>query len=519
MDIKWICNVSMYHKKAFVFTFFIFLCIPYNTNASIIINEIAWMGTDVSANNEWIELFNNGGSDVNIEGWILSDGINLEILFTDTLLTGTIGAGQYAMLERTDDSSADGVAFLIYTGALVNTGATLSLHNSDGSLQHSVAGGENWQNIGGDNTTKETAQYTESGWLTAVATPGKKNIYATPNNTAQPDSQGVTNKTTTSNQNNTNVRNISSQSSNRNANKSSSKSSPDTAKRELSLILDIPKYVHVNQEIPMKVTPSGLSATLLNSLKHSWNFGDLSVASGKYVRHRFSYPGSYVVTVHSVFKTREAYARQIVVVLPVSFSITMSSLGDIQVHNDSKYEIDVSGYTIKSIRTFQFPTRTIMLPMATITIPKDKIKHEEGHEVVLKDEILTIVATMNNSSQLQQYISETSQAVPAYTTKTPINVSVSSSIGYDNLDNFTFIKHNSSEVDSSLKKEASIVAIENSESIIANPLLNPTLNDNPNSNKLPYFALLAVIGIGILGVFIGRPITKTSNSNHQISTK
>ena len=84
------------------------------------------MGSGTSANHEWIELYNSGEA-VDVAGWVLSDGMNLSIN-----LTGIISAGDYAVLERTSDDSAPGIAFLIYTGALVNTGATLTLQDSSG---------------------------------------------------------------------------------------------------------------------------------------------------------------------------------------------------------------------------------------------------------------------------------------------------------------------------------------------------------------------------------------------------
>ena len=155
-----------------LFTGLLFLFSVSCTYAAVTINEIAWMGNETSANDEWIELFNDGGSSVDVTGWVLRDGMNLEIV-----LTGAIGAGQYAVLERTDDDSAPGGAFLIYTGALTNTGATLVLARDDGGIEDQVSGGENWENIGGDNVTKETAQYTSSGWTTGAATPGKQKYF------------------------------------------------------------------------------------------------------------------------------------------------------------------------------------------------------------------------------------------------------------------------------------------------------------------------------------------------------
>jgi len=80
--------------------------LPNPSHAAVIINEIAWMGNAVSANDEWIELYNPSGSAAAVDGWKVSDGMSLEIT-----LAGVIESGEYAVLERTDDDSAPGTAF------------------------------------------------------------------------------------------------------------------------------------------------------------------------------------------------------------------------------------------------------------------------------------------------------------------------------------------------------------------------------------------------------------------------
>lgn len=144
------------------------LLLPQVSLAAVSISEIAWMGSVESANDEWIELHNNGEAPINLAGWELIDNDSLSIT-----LAGTVGAGQFAVLERTNDDSAPGSAFLIYTGALKNTGATLTLKNNVGATVDVVEGGKDWQKVGGDNRTKATAQKTETGWITAPATPGE----------------------------------------------------------------------------------------------------------------------------------------------------------------------------------------------------------------------------------------------------------------------------------------------------------------------------------------------------------
>ena len=43
------------------------------TSPHIVINEIAWMGTTVSANNEWMELYNPTDASISISNWTLND--------------------------------------------------------------------------------------------------------------------------------------------------------------------------------------------------------------------------------------------------------------------------------------------------------------------------------------------------------------------------------------------------------------------------------------------------------------
>ena len=127
--------------------------IPVVADASVFISEVAWMGSAEDANAEWIEIYNNGAA-VDLEGWTLNavDGQ------PGIVLTGTLPADSYALLERSDDSTVPSVdAYLVYTGALGNTGEILELRDADGMLIDRVDGSNDWA-IGGDNGTKETLQ-------------------------------------------------------------------------------------------------------------------------------------------------------------------------------------------------------------------------------------------------------------------------------------------------------------------------------------------------------------------------
>ncbi|WP_156488385.1 phospholipase D-like domain-containing protein [Fictibacillus phosphorivorans] len=155
-----------------------------------VISEIAWMGTTIDANDEWIELYNPTLQTIQLDGWTLksSDGT------PSIQLNGSINPGDTFLLERTDDSTIPGVtADQIFTGALSNTGEILQLTNPSNGISDSIS---KW--YAGDATSRATMErksMSTSGddnqnWKTATAnydagfgTPG--NIQSTSNGQAE----------------------------------------------------------------------------------------------------------------------------------------------------------------------------------------------------------------------------------------------------------------------------------------------------------------------------------------------
>ncbi len=120
------------------------------TTNAVAINEIAWMGTSYSYNNEWIELHNTTNAAIDLTGWTLNAVDGSPVIS----LSGIIAAGGYYLLERTSDNSVSGVtADLLYTGSLGNSGEILELRDASGAL---VDNADAW--YAGDNTTKATME-------------------------------------------------------------------------------------------------------------------------------------------------------------------------------------------------------------------------------------------------------------------------------------------------------------------------------------------------------------------------
>ncbi|MCB8980604.1 MAG: lamin tail domain-containing protein [Ardenticatenaceae bacterium] len=108
---------------------------------AVVINEIAWMGTTTSFNDEWIELYNTTDAPIDLTGWTLiaNDG-------TPTIaLSGSIPADGTFLLERTDDTTVPGVtADLIYSGSLGNDGEYLILKDGASVVIDAVDSSGGW---------------------------------------------------------------------------------------------------------------------------------------------------------------------------------------------------------------------------------------------------------------------------------------------------------------------------------------------------------------------------------------
>ncbi len=154
-------------------------------------SELAWMGTQTSTYDEWIELYNDSESDIDLTNWVIEAEDGTPYI----QLSGIIKAHGYFLLERTDDTSVPDIsADLIYTGALENTGERLYIKSPDGTVSDFV---DNW--YAGDSTTRATMARKDfslpgtdsNAWITSVSvysagigTPTNSQMYSS---ISQPD--------------------------------------------------------------------------------------------------------------------------------------------------------------------------------------------------------------------------------------------------------------------------------------------------------------------------------------------
>jgi len=342
----------------------IFLSFPATSSAALLFSEIAWMGTDEDANNEWIEIYNFGSVPADVTGWTVTGG-SLSIT-----LSGTIAPHGVALLERTDDTSVPGVtALLVYTGSLPNGGATLTLRDPSGTVADEAVGGTDWGLIGGSNATpKKTAQRTRTGgWVTAAPTPGRENAQVS--DTSSTEDTRDTDDSDEEEESNEGIPGvITSQRSGVNERISIVPSTKD-----LQLTLTVPEVVYVNQPVSFTVSGHGPGRDILNSLVYTWNFGDTFTAQGKAPTHVYQYPGEYLLVVHAKYARHDVTVQKNIRVVPVGVSISRTKDGDIVLTNTAPQEIDISGYVLKGTDALVLPQHTRLLKAGSITIDKERV--------------------------------------------------------------------------------------------------------------------------------------------------
>lgn len=141
-------------------------------NRRIVINEVAWMGNEESANNEWIELKNISLEPINLSGWQILDKENqIKITFDSKAIIPALG---FFLLERTNDSTLTEIkADKIYQGGLNNIDEALFIFDNNCQLIDEISAGPDWP--AGDNESKRTMERTSDfNWQTS------QNIGGTP---------------------------------------------------------------------------------------------------------------------------------------------------------------------------------------------------------------------------------------------------------------------------------------------------------------------------------------------------
>jgi len=356
-------------------------------SAEVIINEVAWMGTSNSANDEWIELKNTGSSSVDLSGWILvADDGTPNIILSDKCTNLNINANSFLLLERTSDDTVSGIlADCIYTGALLDGGETLILKDGNRTEINKVEASSGW--LAGDKDTKETMQWNGTSWITATSTPKEQNSSSGNNENNSESGTGTGTETETETETGTGTGDEGDSDTDTDSSTGSSSSSGSAEKEKVIINPTIKAKIlaktiaFVGLPLDIENGVLGYSNENIRVGRYFWNFGDgdsLETISSEKFSHTYYYPGEYTITLDYYLRTSfltgvpDAINKITVKVLPLTVSI--SNVGDekdffVELTNNSDYDVDISKWILSSSsRSFIFPRNSSIPAKNKITL-------------------------------------------------------------------------------------------------------------------------------------------------------
>lgn len=307
-------------------------------SGAIIINEIMWAGSTVSAYDEWIELYNPGDSEINVSGWLLekAGGSSSPGL---TLPGGAlIPAGGYYLIanfaaDHANNAFGVEVDYATASLALLNgtndANGNLVLKDESGAVVDQ-AGGDPWlagANINGVKRLKKSMERGEeamdgllaASWHSSTKTPDQEN-YGTPR--AQNSRPAVN-------------------------------APPEAAIVGATSAL-----------VGQVITLSGEDSSDADDdvLTYAWSWGDGTTASGVSASHAFAAAGKFVVVLtvsdgqtepevqHAVSVTAPVYSSAVVIneFLPNPAGSDMEN-EFIELKNTGSEDVDLSGWQLDDV--------------------------------------------------------------------------------------------------------------------------------------------------------------------------
>jgi hypothetical protein len=316
--------------------------------AALVISEVAYDPAGTDSGHEWIEVWNDGASAVDLAGWsVLEAGVmhRLAAYGADALV---VEAGGYAVVaDRPELFLADfpsARSAIDSAFSLSNTGEEVALVSPEGVQASSAT----WSSESGAKDGL-TWQLSGAAWIAAAATPGAENAdreaapAATSSAAVSPSAPSVS------------------------AHSGTSGLSSVKPKREFSVDAGRARVVPVGATLEIEPRAEGEAR-----VSYSWSWGDGASSKGKKGSHTYKFPGTYVVVLNarsshggaSVSRTLATALAPDVALAPVPGGVRLASGGS--------GELNLGGFKIRtSAGEYEVPRDTILLPGAEVVLPQE----------------------------------------------------------------------------------------------------------------------------------------------------
>ncbi len=340
-----------------------------NTRA-LIISEIMYDPVGSDTGREWVEIYNEESSAVNVSNYKLSEyNANENAKNHGITATDMLYANEYGIISN--DVAKFRIDYPGYTGKLYK--ASFILSNSQGqkvSLRHKPSGASNYNILSEIDTTNylsiveghticnNKVEQTGEEWGECTATPGLANIYLnTVGGGTEPGNTPTSTATSTGNNNGSTT--------------TSTSSGITNTQGSLSIPMGINYYVP-NTNLYIKVGEMNIDSLKeknviagsefnlvvrtfnnrnepIKNLKYYWSTGDGGYYEGESLKYKYHLPGTYDYTIEAGDDSSYAVYRGIIKVYEPSIRISNVATNSnyIMIKNDMNVELDIGGYIIK----------------------------------------------------------------------------------------------------------------------------------------------------------------------------
>ncbi|MCF7843494.1 lamin tail domain-containing protein [Candidatus Gracilibacteria bacterium] len=306
---------------------------------AIYISEIMYDPEGSDTSREWIEIYNDTSSAVDLTSWkFFEGGTNHGITIYSG--GGTLQSGAYAIIaDNPTKFLADYPSYsgLLYDSAfsLSNTGEHLALKESSSGVE--VDSVDYNTSLGGNNGN--TLSKINGLWVLSVATPGDINQ----------ETQEVA--STTSNSTTTTTQAVIAQ------------TSPPTA--VIVLYMPNEKVVVAGAESTFSVFGLTRAGININNVSYTWAYGDGGQGVGSSTAYRYAYPGKYIAQAEGGNGQLIGIGRMSVRVVAPDITISKVSSGKygnyIDISNPNNYDLDFSQWKLSiDGNIFSFPKNTLL---------------------------------------------------------------------------------------------------------------------------------------------------------------
>ena len=366
--------------------------IPKIVSADVVINEILYDPDGADTDKEYVRLYNNGDSDVNLTNWDLDPSSAPYFTFSSF----TLKAKSFVNIHiNTSGTNSDTDLYDGGSSNMSNTKGPIALFNS---TTHSSSTIIDYIEYGEGGQTNESKAVSAGIWTTGDFVPDapegkviKLKINGVDNNSSSDWKESEPTLQPPSEEAGSGDEEVSEE--------TPSSETPPVIAGNNPPIADAGDNIiaFIDQEISFD--GSNCSDTDGNELAYSWNMGDGKLIEEPSFTYKYLYPGTYLVTL--MVYDGLYYVSDTITVKIQSQEITINEFipnpeGDdeenewIEIYNGSNSIVDISGWQLadeaSGSQPFTFPQNTLIAPKSYIVFPRPITKvalNNEGDSVRL----------------------------------------------------------------------------------------------------------------------------------------